>query len=99
MRDRRVDEAAARPGVDVTTVEGRLAATAYALVQEGISNGGCPVLPEKPEYARIGVEAAALYELMNPDIILETGVGGDPAKQRSLQDFIEAAGAAFARGD
>ncbi|WP_044028396.1 hypothetical protein [Ruegeria pomeroyi] len=86
-------------GVDVTTVEGRLAATAYALVQEGISSGGYPVLPKNPEFARIGAEAAALYELMNPGTILETGVGGDPAKQRALQDFIEAAGEAFARGD
>lgn len=60
MRDRRVDEAGARLGVDVTTVEGRLAATAYALVQEGISSGGYPVLPKNPEFARIGAEAAAL---------------------------------------
>lgn len=99
MRDRRVDEAGARLGVDVTTLEGRLAATAYALVQEGISNGRYPVLPKNPEFARIGAEAAALYELLNPGTILETGVGGDPAKQRALQDFIEAAGEAFARGD
>ncbi|MCE8511035.1 hypothetical protein KBY28_21550 [Ruegeria pomeroyi] len=99
MRDRRVDEAGARLGVDVTTVEGRLAATAYALVQEGISSGGYPVLPKNPEFARIGAEAAALYELLNPGTILETGAGGDPAKRRALQDFIEAAGDAFARGD
>ena len=99
MRDRRVDEAGARLGVDVTTIEGRLAATAYALVQEGISSGGYPVLPKNPEFARIGAQAAALYELMNPGTILETGAGGDPAKQRALQDFIEAAGEAFARGD
>ena len=56
-------------------------------------------MPKNPEFARVGAEAAALYELMNPGTILETGVGGDPAKQRALQDFIEAAGAAFARGD
>lgn len=99
MRDRRVDDAGARLGADLTTVEGRLAATAYALVQEGISSGGYPVLPKNPEFARIGAEAAALYELMNPGTVLETGVGGDPAKQRALQDFIEAAGEAFARGD
>ena len=99
MRDRRVDEAGARLGVDVTTVEGRLAATAYALVQEGISSGGYSVLPKNPEFARIGAEAAALYELLNPGTILETGAGGDPVKQRALQDFIEAAGDAFARGD
>ena len=99
MRDRRVDEAGAQLGVDVTTVEGRLAATAYALVQEGISSGGYPVLPKNPEFARIGAEAAALYELLNPGTILETGAGGDPAKQRALQDFIESAGEAFARGD
>lgn len=99
MRDRRVDEAGAQLGVDVTTVEGRLAATAYALVQEGISSGGYPVLPKNPEFARIGAEAAALYELLNPGTILETGAGGDPAKQRALQDFIEAAGEAFVRGD
>ena len=98
MRDRRVDVAGARLGVDLTTVEGRLAATSYALVQEGISSRGYPVLPKNPEFARIGAEAAALYELMNSGTILETGVGGDPAKQRALQDFIEAAGAAFARG-
>jgi len=98
MRDRRVDAAGARLGVDVTTVEGRLAATAYALVQEGISSGAYPVLPKNSEFARIGAEAAALYELMNPGTILETGVGGDPAKQRALQEFIAAAGAAFARG-
>ncbi|MGB5838306.1 MAG: hypothetical protein WBH14_14780 [Albidovulum sp.] len=36
---------------------------------------------------------------MNTGTILETGVGGDPAKQSALQEFIEAAGAAFARGD
>ncbi len=99
MRDRRVDDAGARLGVDVTTVEGRLAATAYALVQEGISSGGYPVLPKNPEFARIGAEAAALYELLNLGTILETSVGGDPAKQRALQDFIAAAGAAFARGE
>lgn len=99
MRGRRVDEAGARLGVDATTVEGRLAATAYALVQEGISSGRYPVLPKNPEFARIGAEAAALYELLNPGTILETGAGGDPAKQRALQDFIEAAGEAFARGD
>lgn len=99
MRDRRVDDAGARLGVDLTTVEGRLAATAYALVQEGISSGGYPVLHKNPEFARIGAEAAALNELMNPGTILERGVGGDPAKQRALQEFIEAAGAAFARGD
>lgn len=99
MRDRRVDVAGAQLGVDVTTVEGRLAATAYALVQEGISSGGYPVLPKNPEFARIGAEAAALFELMNPGTILETGAGGDPEKQRALQDFIEDAGAAFARGD
>lgn len=98
MRDQRVDAAGARLGVDVTSLEGRLAATAYALVQEGISSGGYPVLPKTPEFARIGAEAAALYELMNPGSILETGVCGDPLKQRALQDFIEAAGAAFARG-
>jgi SPP1 gp7 family putative phage head morphogenesis protein len=98
MRDRRVDAAGARIGVDATTVEGRLAATAYALVQEGISSGVYPVLPKNPEFARIGAEAAALYELMNPGTILETGAGGDPAKQRALQDFIEAAGEAFAQG-
>jgi len=61
MRDRRVDEAGARLGVNVTTVEGRLAATAYALVQEGISSGGYPVLPKNPEFAPIGAEAAALW--------------------------------------
>lgn len=83
----------------MTTVEGRLAATAYALVQEGISSGGYPALPKNPEFARIGAEAAALYELLNPGTILQTGVDGDPAKQRALQDFIEAAGDAFARGD
>ncbi|GIT93236.1 hypothetical protein JANAI62_37200 [Jannaschia pagri] len=99
MRDRRVDEAGARLGVDVTTVEGRLAATAYALVQEGISSGGYPILPKNSEFARIGAEAAALYELLNPGTILDTGIGGDPAKQRALQDFIGAAGEAFARGD
>lgn len=99
MRDRRVAAAGARLGIDVTTVEGRLAATAYALVQEGISSGRYPVLPKNSEFARIGAEAAALYELMNPGTILETGVGGDPAKQRALQDFIAIAGAAFARGD
>jgi len=99
MRDRRVDEAGARLGVDVATVEGRLAATAYARVQEGISSGGYPVLPKNPEFARIGAEAAALYELFNPGTILETGAGGDPVKQRALQDFIEAAGEAFASGD
>ncbi|WP_149786632.1 phage minor head protein [Lutimaribacter pacificus] len=99
VRDRRVDEAGARLGIDVMTIEGRLAATAYALVQEGIGSGGYPVLPKNPEFARIGAEAAALYELMNPGTILETGVGGDPAEQRALQDFIEAAGAAFARGN
>jgi len=99
MRDRRVDEAGPRLGVDVATVEGRLAATAYALVQEGISSGGYPVLPKNTEFARIGAEAAALYELLNPGTILETGVGGDPAKQRALKDFIEAAGEAFGRGD
>ena len=98
MRGRRAAEAGVRLGVDLTTVEGRLAATAYALVQEGISSGGYPVLPKTPEFARIGAEAAALYELMNPGTILETGAGGDPAKQRALQDFIEAAGEAFARG-
>lgn len=92
MRDQRVGEAGTRLGVDLTTVEGRLAATAYALVQEGISSGGYPVLPKNLEMARIGAEAAALYELMDPGTILETGVGGDPAKQRALQDFIEAAG-------
>ncbi|RVT85693.1 hypothetical protein DXV76_08060 [Rhodobacteraceae bacterium CCMM004] len=37
--------------------------------------------------------------MLNPGTILETGAGGDPAKQRALQDFIEAAGEAFARGD
>ena len=99
MRDQRVDEAGAGLGVDVATVEGRLAATAYALIQEGISSGGYPVLPKNSEFARIGAEAAALYELLNPGTILETGVGGEPAKQRALQDFIEAAGEAFARGD
>ncbi|WP_127111686.1 hypothetical protein [Shimia sediminis] len=30
--------------------------------------------------------------------ILQTGVGGDPVKQRGLQDSIEAAGEAFAQG-
>lgn len=99
MRDRRVAAAGARLGVDMTTVEGRLAATAYALVQEGISSGGYSALPKPPEFARIGAEAAALYELMNPSTILETGAGGDPAKQRALQEFIQAAGEAFARGD
>ncbi len=99
MRDRRVDEAGARLGVDLATLEGRLAATAYALVQEGISSGGYPVLPKNSEFARIGAEAAALYELLNPGTILETGASGDPVKQRALQDFIEAAGEAFARGD
>lgn len=99
MRDRRVDEAGARLGVDLTTLEGRLAATAYARVQEGISSGMYSVLPKNPEFARIGAEAAALYELLNPGTILETGAGGDPAKQRALQDFIKAAGEAFARGD
>lgn len=99
MRGRRIDEAGVRLRVDVTTVEGRLAATAYALVQEGISSGGYPVLPKNPEFARVGAEAAALYELLNPGTILETGAGGDPAKQRALQDFIEAAGEAYARGD
>ncbi|MFY2823244.1 hypothetical protein [Ruegeria sp. MALMAid1280] len=98
MRDRRVDAAGARLGVDVTTVEGRLAATAYALVQEGISSGGYPVFPKNPEFTRIGAEAAAIYELMNPGTILETGVGGDPAKQRAIQDYIEAAGKTFAQG-
>lgn len=99
MRDLREDEAGARLGVDVTTIEGRLAATAYALVQEGISSGWYPVLPKNPEFARIGAEAAALYELLNPGTILETGTGGDLVKQRVLQDFIKAAGDAFARGD
>lgn len=99
MRDQRVADAGVRLGVDLTTVEGRLAATAYALVQEGISSGGYPVLPKTPEFARIGAEAAALFELMHPGTILETGVGGDPAKQRALQDFIAATGEAFERGN
>ncbi|MCV2882373.1 hypothetical protein [Actibacterium sp. XHP0104] len=71
----------------------------YALVQEGISTGVYPVLPKNPEFARIGAEAAALYELLNPGTILDTGAGGSPAKQRALQDFIEAVGEAYARGD
>lgn len=98
MRDRRVGDAGSRLGLDLTTVEGRLAAMAYALIQEGITSGGYPVLEKTPAMGRIGAEAAALYELMNPGTILETGSGGDPEKQRALQDFIRAAGEAYEAG-
>jgi SPP1 gp7 family putative phage head morphogenesis protein len=98
MRGRRVERVGARLGLNLTTVEGRLAATAYAAVQEGIASARYPVLPKNSEAARIGGEAAALYELANPGTILETGPGGDRAKQRTLQRFIEAAGAAHAQG-
>ncbi len=69
----------------------------YALVQKGISSGGYPALAKNPEFARISTEAAALFELMNLGSSLETGIGGDPAKRRALQGFIEAAGAARSR--
>lgn len=98
MRGRRVERVGARLGLDLTTVEGRLAATAYAAVQEGIVSARYPVLPKNSEAARIGGEAAALYELANPGTILETGSGGDRAEQRALQRFIEAAGTAHAQG-
>lgn len=98
MRDRRVEAAGSRLGLDLATVEGRLAATAYALVQEGIVSGIYPVLPRNPDMGRIGAEAAALYELLNPGTILQTGIGGDPAKQLALQNFIAAAGDAYEQG-
>lgn len=61
-------------------------------------SGTYPVLPRRPDMGRIGAEAAALYELLNPGTILQTGIGGDPEKQRALQDFIAAAGGAYAQG-
>lgn len=60
MRRRRVERVGARLGLDLATVEGRLAATAYAAVQEGIASGRYPVLPKELDAARIGGEAAAL---------------------------------------
>ncbi|RVT85694.1 hypothetical protein DXV76_08065 [Rhodobacteraceae bacterium CCMM004] len=55
MRDRRVDVAGQRLGVDMATVEGRLAATAYALIQEGISSGRYPVFPRTPSSRASGL--------------------------------------------
>ncbi len=44
-----MEAAGSRLGLNLATVEGRLAATAYALVQEGIMSGGYPVLPKHPD--------------------------------------------------
>jgi hypothetical protein len=64
--EQRVRDAAAVLGADLGTVEGLLAAQAYAQAKELAENGFLSDAPERGDRARIIAEAIGLYEMYQP---------------------------------
>ena len=67
-REQRVREAAAILGADLGTVEGLLAAQAYAQALVLAENGFLSGSPERGERARVIAEAIGLYEMYRPGL-------------------------------
>lgn len=64
--ERRVRDAAEILGADLGTVEGILAAQAYAMAKELAENGFLSGTPERGDRARVIAEAIGLYEMYQP---------------------------------
>ena len=64
--EQRVRDAAAVLGADLATVEGLLAAQAYAQAKELAENGFLSDAPERGDRARVIAEAIGLYEMYQP---------------------------------
>jgi hypothetical protein len=64
--EQRVRDAAAVLGADLATVEGLLAAQAYARAKELAENGFLSDAPERGDRARVIAEAIGLYEMYQP---------------------------------
>ena len=66
--ERRVLDAAEILGADLDTVEGILAAQAYAMAKELAENGFLSDAPERGDRARMIAEAIGLYEMYQPGL-------------------------------
>jgi hypothetical protein len=66
--ERRVRDAAEILGADLGTVEGILAAQAYAIAKELAENGFLTDAPERGNRARVIAEAIGLYEMYQPGL-------------------------------
>jgi|GEM_PF-809911 len=66
--ERRVRDAAEILGTDLDTVEGILAAQAYAMAKELAENGFLSDTPERGDRARVIAEAIGLYEMYQPGL-------------------------------
>ncbi len=66
--ERRIRDAADIMGADLSTVEGILAAQAYALAKELAENGVLSDAPERGDRARIIAEAIGLIEMSQPGL-------------------------------
>ena len=64
--ERRVQDAARIMGADLATVEGRLAALAYARARQFAEDGVWTGTPERGTRARVIAEALSLYEMYRP---------------------------------
>jgi hypothetical protein len=80
--EQRVRDAAAALGADLGTVEGLLAAQAYAQAKELAENGFLSDAPERGDRARIIAEAIGLYEMYQPGRF--TLPGDDPMQAVTL---------------
>lgn len=66
--ERRVRDAAEILGADLGTVEGILAAQAYAMAKELAENGFLSDAPERGDRSRVIAEAIGLYEMYQPEM-------------------------------
>ena len=66
--ERRVRDAAENLGADLGTVEGILAAQAYAMAKELAENGFLSDAPERGDRSRVIAEAIGLYEMYQPGL-------------------------------
>lgn len=75
LRHARLEHASERLGLDLQSIEGILAASAYGLVYETALTGFAFGVPKTVEAAQIAGQAAALYELLAPGTVLKVQQG------------------------
>lgn len=88
--ERRVRDAADVMGAELGTVEGLLAAQAYALAKELAENGFLSNAPERGDRARIIAEAIGLYEMYQPGLFTLPSADAGEAVERARQLAAEA---------
>lgn len=84
-RERRVRDAADLLGADLDSVEGILAARAYAIARQLAEDGFLSGAPERGARARVIAEAIALYEMYQPGLFTLPNANAAEAAERARQ--------------